>query len=559
MPVFRRAAAVGVLTAALALTACAPALPPLVVPGSTVTVAWSGELTSFNAAAVPTPGNIDIAAATRASFGSSVDGEFVADESFGTVRIVSEDPFTVRYDLAEPVWSDRIPLDAADLLLGWAAGAGILGESEGEDRPDAPTVDEFSRAIDVTFAAPTIGWQSAISVAVPAHVVGQRAFDLDDPMEAKQAVIEAIESEDVVGIAAIADVWANDFAAAGATPADEDLRLSSGPYLVEGIESDDAGQRVTLAPNPTYTGAAVAQVEDVVLTPPAEDPIASVGESADVVTVRPSDDNRDAIRERERRDFGVQTTHDGTMWAVVMSADGVFGDRAARAAFLRAVPADDMVAAGAGVWAQAYTKTTSMVTAPESRAFEIVNEDSGFAEVLGTAADDAALDRAAAGVADRARVCVLYDRRSAFASRAFAALRTAADEGGWSVADCGTDDLRSAVGQSGWDAVIDRVRIPTAPAEIAAQWGTDGAASLTGTADATRDDLIARLSQTVDVYEARELLASIESTIVNAALAKPLAVVPRITITSPALTGVTMANGDRAPLLSGITQWTPGG
>ena len=122
----RRFGAPLALLLAVSLTACAPALPETVVPDTEITVGWTGAFTSANAAASPTPGNIAIAETIRGEFGDVVDGEFVADESFGVVTIVADDPFTVRYDLAEPAWSDGIPLDAADLLLGWAAASGFF-------------------------------------------------------------------------------------------------------------------------------------------------------------------------------------------------------------------------------------------------------------------------------------------------------------------------------------------------------------------------------------------------------------------------------------------------
>lgn len=554
----RRGAAVLVVLSAVGLAACAPTPPPSVVPESTAVLGWSGELTSVNADASPTPGNLDIAAATRSRFGDTVDGEFVPDESFGSVTIVGDDPFTVRYDLAEPSWSDGIPVDAADLMLGWAATAGLLA-----DDPDAeaapPEVDEFERAVEVTFPAPTIAWQSAVSAPVPAHVVGSRAFGLDDPMEAKQAVIRAVRDGDPTDLAALAEEWAAGFEIADGDDIDPALLLSSGPYRVDGIEGSGAEQTVRLVPNTAYRGAAMPQVARVDLVPRGKDPVGAVGDALDLVTVAPGARNRDPIREKERRDFAVQTTHDGTVWSVLLRPDRVFADRAARAAFLRAVPADEMVTAGAGEWAQAYTKTTSLVTAPGSRAFDIVNEDSGFTDALGTPADDPALDRSTAGVAPRTRVCVLYDRGSAFATGAFAALQTAAKEGGWAVADCGTDDLRTARSGGGWHAVIDRVRVPQTPADIAAQWGSEATASLTGNSDPARDELIAELAETVDVYAARDLLARIEATIVRAAVARPIAMSPRVTVIDPKLSGVTVRNGRDAPVLSGVAQWTPGG
>ncbi len=520
-----------------------------------MTVGWTGGLTSLNAVSDRTGANAEIAAATRAGFGSTADGEFTPDESFGTVTIVSEDPFTVRYDLAEPAWSDGIPLDAADLVLGWIAAVGGLAEDAALDGLTPPKIDEFARSIDVRFAGPRSDWQSFVTVPVPAHIVGKRAFGLDDPMEAKQAVITAIRGMDAAALTEVGTVWRDGFDLAEGSDVPAELLLSSGPYLITEVAAEEQGQRITLAPNPEFAGTAMPQVERITLTAPGEDPVAAVGESLDVATVAPTEANRAPITERERRDFAVQATHDGTVWALLLRPAGVFSSAAARAAFLRAVPAGEMVTAGAGEWESAYTKTTSMLAAPGSRAFDVVTADSGFAAALGTPADEPAQDRAKAGVRSGARVCVLYDERSAFAKGAFAALREPVKEGGWSVADCGADDFGAARDAGRWDAVIQRVSVPSTPAEIAAQWGTDGSASVIGNADAARDELIATLAQTVDVYAAREIRAEIEASIVRAAVARPLAMAPRVTIVAPGVTGVTPRDGAVAPILSGISQW----
>src|SRR5699024_11883413 len=65
--------------------------------------------------------------------------------------------------------------------------------------------DEFGRWIDVRFAHPVIDWQTALDVAVPAHVAGELAFGIADPMEAKQAIIAAITSPDTETVAALAE------------------------------------------------------------------------------------------------------------------------------------------------------------------------------------------------------------------------------------------------------------------------------------------------------------------------------------------------------------------
>ena len=557
----RRAAAAVVLVFA-GMTGCAAGLPASVVPNTMVTVGWDGALTSLNAAASPTPGNIDIAEATRGDFGDVVDGEFVPDESFGRITIVSDIPFTVRYDLAEPAWSDGIPLDAADLMLGWAASTGILLDEESDDGAepeDAPVVsalDEFARAIEVTFPEQTSAWQSAIEVAVPAHVVGERALRLDDAMEAKQSVIRAIQEEDRTALGAIADAWTEGFDVTEQTPIPADLRLSSGVFQVDRVTRAPNGQSVTLVPNRSYRGAVSPQLARVDLVPPGDDPVYAIGGLLDVVQVAPTTQNRGRIRELERRDHPVLTSHDGSVWTLLLRPAGVFAQPVARAAFLRAVPARDVVERGTGEWASAYTATTSMLSAPGSRAYDVVNEDSGFASTLGTPSQDAALDREAAGIAAGSPVCVLYDRGSEFAVGGFAALRDTAGAEGWNVVDCGTDDIAAAMSQPGWDAAIARVPLPQTPEQIAAQWGSGSGTSLIGDANPDRDALIAELAHTVDVYEARELLARIESSIVRAAVARPLAINPRVTITDRNVTGVSVRNGPVASLTNGLAQWT---
>lgn len=556
----RRAAAIAAALA-LGLVGCTPALPETVVPGTSVVVGWTGTFTSSNAAAEPTAGNIDVAAMIRGSFGAVVDGGFVADEGFGAVQIVADDPFTVKYDLAEPAWSDGIPLDAADLLVGWAASVGYFGGSDDEtadaaasDSSDAkaPRVDEFARSIEVTFAHPRSDWQSAVSVAVPAHVLAGRALGIDDAMEAKQAVIRAVQSGDERTIAKLAEVWNEGFGVEGAE-APGDLLLSSGPFLVAEIDED--GQSVELVPNSGYRGGRTPQVARIELVPVGDDPVGEVGTALDIVRVTPTAANRQPIRDLERKDFAADPTPDGTIWAALLSTSGIFTNAQVRTAFLHAVPSSALMEGGAGEWRAAYAPTTSMTTSTESPAYEIVNEDSGFTEAIGQTQEDPVLEREAAGVARGAPICVLYDRASEFAAGAFTAMQVAAAEAGWSVTDCSFDEFAVGLEQRRWDVVITRVALPETPAALAAQWGSNGAQSITRQGDAERDALIAQLAQTTDVYEVRELRAQIEASIVRAAVALPIAANPVLTIVDRGVTGVAPGNGSAAALTSGAWQW----
>lgn len=547
----------------LGVAGCAPALPESVVPGTKIVVGWTEQLTSVNAAAAPTAGNLDIAAMTRGDFGDVVDGEFVADESFGTVTIVSEEPFTVRYDLAEPSWSDNIPLDAADLLLGWAGAAGYFPGESGGSESDAvddadgeitvPTVDEFARSIDVTTPHPMREWQSALTVPVPAHLVGAMALGVDDPMVAKQAVITAIQTHDVDALREIAEVWNTGFALDEGTEVSEELLVSSGPFQIADME---AGGGVTLVPNANFSGAATPLVARIDLVQPGDDPIASVGAELDIAQVAPTAANQQPIRELERKDFSVNTTYNDRVWAVLLNPTGVFAGVKARTAFFHAIPPNTLTDGAAGEWRAAYSASTSMTTQAESRAYSIVSEDSGFMQTLGSTDGDPPLERRAAGVADGSAVCVLYDRSSEFAAGAFEAMKTAAAEAGWRIVDCGADDYDAALEKRSWNAVIARAPIPQSPAELAAAWGSDGANSITGQSDPQRDELIAQYAQTADIYDARDILGQIEATIVRAAVALPFAADPVITVADRDLAGISPRNGEVAPLTSSAMAWS---
>ena len=556
MRIRRRLAAPLAVIGVVGLAACAPALPETVVPGSVVTVGWTGDFTSANAAAQPTAANLDIAAPTRARFGDLVDGEFVADEAFGTVTILTEDPFTVRYDLAEPRWSDDIPLDAADLALGWAAASGLLAPSENArgSEPAVPRIDEFARAIEVTYPEPIRDWQQRIAVAVPAHVVAGRAFNQDDPMEAKQALIAAIEGRDAAALAKIAEAWDGAFTIPEGGEVPADALLSSGPFRVDALERGPDGQTITLVPNAAYRGSVTPRVARIELVPAGEDPIAAIGERLDAARVAPVAADKEPIEALERRDFTVDTTHDGTVWALRLNPAGVFTGAPARAAFLRAIPARALIERGGGAWASAYTATNALLAAPGSRAYDVVAEDSGFTAALG-GSDDPAIERESAGIAAGAQVCVLYDRASEFASGAFAAVRDAAIEAGWTAVDCGADDVQAALAQGGVDALIDRVPVPQGAAGIAAEWGSAAQTSLPVVADPDRDALISRFARTPDVYAARDVLGQIEATIVRAAVALPIALNPVTTIIDKDVLGIAPRSGADAPLTSGAVQW----
>ncbi|GAA4629131.1 hypothetical protein GCM10023113_36450 [Cellulomonas oligotrophica] len=208
----RGAAAAGAVL--LALVACTSTEPEH-DRADDVVVAVGSPFLSLNAgtAAGLAPGSTLVRGLVQSGFTSlEEDGSVVADPSFGTVEVVDDEPFTVRYTIAETArWSDGVPVTPADLLLEWAARSGQLDEVVPEIGADGLPVDPAALDDVVAFAATSpalvhatavprvdgatvtvvhdrrvADWQVALDVNLPAHVVGRLALDpaaqtTDDP------------------------------------------------------------------------------------------------------------------------------------------------------------------------------------------------------------------------------------------------------------------------------------------------------------------------------------------------------------------------------------------
>lgn len=560
-----RTSVLGVVTTML-LASCAASLPSSVVEGSTVRVAWSETVTSLNAASTTgdTAGNREVAAATHDAFARIAGGEVVEDTGFGSVEVVDDDPdsFTVRYDLADRAWSDGIPIDGADLLLAWAAGSGATSgafESVAGDlrhSVDLPELDDFERRVDVSFTAPVRDWHTALDVAVPAHVVGELALGIDDPMEAKQAVIDAIADGNDSDLADIARVWSSGFDVTPDGDLSESLTVGSGPYLLTDVGGKGAELRLEV--NRAYDGDSRPAYEriDVVAS---DDPLAAFPDDLDIIRVSPTPENFVPVRDLERRDNHVVEGHAGQLWTLALRADaGVFRSRAARRAFLRAAPAADLRTGGAGAWDSSYAASQSLLFAPESDGYEIALEDAGFRETFEATTTDAPVERTRAGVPAGTEVCVLHDNDDAFAVGAFTALQAALVETGWVATDCGQPDLAASLEQgTGWQAVLTTVALPQTPADIATTWGGKEPSPLTGLPSRKRARLVAQLDETADVYDAREVQVAIEAGLVKEALALPLTMDPVLTLSSRDLNAVLPGSGASATLLGGAAVFEP--
>jgi len=228
-----------------------------------VTVAWNDLIQEFNSSSV-TGNNVAngiITYMTSDGFSYYDNGpSLVRNTAFGTYEKTSDDPLTVTYTINEGVtWSDGVQIDAADMLLSWAATFGF-GYDEAQDiylfqhaapRPDLasklPTVD--GRTLTFEYDKQYVDWELQFGVGVSAHGTVQMAYPELSAEDAKAQLIAAIQNNDLEWLAPVAEKWNTGYQYTD-TPDVPQVLLSSGPYIVEELVAD---QYVTLVRNPAYT------------------------------------------------------------------------------------------------------------------------------------------------------------------------------------------------------------------------------------------------------------------------------------------------------------------
>lgn len=524
----------------LGLAACTT--PSLVVSGTTVRVASSQPFTSFNdqTSFGNTPANRSIVAATNSGFAYYDEtSTLVRDESFGHYEVVSRNPFVVRYTIAEGVtWSDGVAVDAADLLLAWAANSGAF-TTEGfapdrfidpetgqfEEFPDGavyfdgqsrsglqfvtavPEVSEDSRSITLTYDTYFVDWELAFDVGVPAHIVARAAATIRATDEesvdavAKRFVTDAIVHGNTARLARIAAAWNSAFTVLeGSSP---ELLVGSGPYSVTSVDHDGA---VTLTANPLYTGSRKPRFETVHVVTIA-DPLDAVAalraEAVDVIAPTATGEVMAALNGIVGVD--VQSTQGSAFEHVDLqfsdSKNGTFDDPALREAFLLTVPREQIV------------RELVRESAPDADvrdSYLLIDGDPSIAPQ-----DIAAAKRlvAASGV-ESPRVCILFDPGNPRRLAEFDLIAEAATAAGFIVDDCSKSDWEGFLGVSGaydaaifaWDETTAAVSAPGARLH-----STSTVSNFSHYANDAVDALLNDLDYSEDPSEQRRMLEEIDA------------------------------------------------
>ncbi len=557
---FRRTTVLGavVATGALALSSCStPETSSGIDEGTSVTVGWNQAFYEYNNSTNTgnATANAIITYLMNPAFNYyDQDLNLVRDESFGTYEKVSDDPLTVEYTIADGVaWSDGVPVTAADLLLSWAGQSGVFnnvepvydddtGEITNQDELDAgvyfnaqdpglalvteaPEISEDGATLTVVYSKPFADWETALwsgsETGVPAHVTAMNALGIDDPQEATDSLVEAIQTGDVERLRPIASFWNTGFQFVN-LPDDPALYVSYGAYLLTDLVEN---QYLTLEANPDYTGDRPAGVERVTVRY-NEDPMAQVQalQNGELDLISPQA-TADVLAALEGLDgIEVLATVEGTYEHVdvVFDNGGPFdpatygGDAETalmvREAFLKSIPREDIVDTiikPLNPDAEVRNSFTVVPGAPNYDAMVADNGSDAYAEVDVAGAQALLSD---AGVTTPVDVRMLFAQTNERRQSEFALLQASAAEAGFNVIDASAvqwgplldDTTQYDASLFGWQSTS------TAVTESDANYRTGGGNNFGGYSNPEVDALFDELQVETDPDRQYEILLEVE-------------------------------------------------
>lgn len=289
------------VASAIVLAGCSQPYESEVVEGTEITIAYNENFFHFNdssgAGNNTANGNVKYLVDSGFLYYDNAP-ELVRHEAYGTFEKTSDDPLTVEYEINEDVvWSDGVPVTAADLLLQWAAMSGNV-ESDPAFAPattaglslvtEVPEVD--GNKITLVYDDAYVDWELALDQGVSAHGTYALAFpdeytevqtaydayiasgdegDLESYQEAakefgeaaQEKVVTAITEGDAEVVGKLAQAWNEDYAYT-TMPDNPAAYLSSGPYVISEIVEDS---HITVSANPLYTWGESPKFEEITI------------------------------------------------------------------------------------------------------------------------------------------------------------------------------------------------------------------------------------------------------------------------------------------------------
>lgn len=580
------------LALALALAGCTPGEGERTLSGTALTVAQSAAVTSLNPAVrgQDTSANAGLAQLTAGSFWvRTPDGSREPFESFGTVRVSAQDPLTIVYTVADGVtWSDGAPVDAADLLLSWAAGTTHrtggpdddgapatrwdtgAGDGQGLDLVGSvPEIGDGGRSLTLVYDTPFADWAGAFDApAVAVHTAVTLAYpgEFADASAAKDAFIRAVGDDDLAWLEPVSRAFREDYTVDADIPAE--ARVTSGPYAIARISADGTTAdlladperrggpsprserlRVVAIPDPVARMDAVAagDVDIAAATATAQTLAAAQAASGSVVAPGTPFDHLD-----------LQIGGGGAFDPAAYGGDPAVA-LAVRRAFLATVPREQLRdEVLAPVRDDAPLRSSAVRTRDAEPAASEEDATPAPAPSGAAAAPDAAALLAQAGVA-APQIRVLYPAGDERRAAEFALLAAAAAPSGITLVDASRPDWAEArrSAPSEYDVALFAWNPdPASTVALAAGLHTAAETNVYGWSDEGVDALVVRLGTHLDATTRDPILGDLDAAAREQAWTLPLFSLPQVTAHSAQVAPPEGVH-DAERVTSGFAAWEP--
>ena len=601
MRIRRFAAATAALAAgAIVLSGCA-APQSEIVEGSSLSVAWNQPFYAYNddTSDGNATANANIVYLTTSSFNYyDADTKLIPNTEFGTYEMVEEDPLTVKYTIKDGVkWSDGTDVDAADMLLSWAANIAKFNNVEPEtddegnvtnqDAVDAgvyfdsaavgggldlvtetPEISDDNKSITLVYSKPYVDWEVNFQVGVAAHATYALAFPDEeaDPAAAKEAVIKAIQDNDPAVLSPLSTSWSGGYAYVD-MPKDKNQYLSNGAYIISNLVKDEF---ITLEANPDFTWGPKPKYEKITIRfiPDALAQVQAL-DNGEVSIIAPQSTADILAALEDVGDTTVESTADATYEHLDLTFNngGPFdpvaygGDaekaKLVRQAFLMTIPRADIIDKLIKPLNPEAEINDSQTLLPGFDGYERMIEENGSAEYAEVDIAGATALLAEAGVATPVNVNFMYGLTNTRRQNQYQLIAASASQAGFNVVDAGSDDWGSKLGDGTYDAVLFGWQsTSTAVTASEATFASDGGNNLNGYVNDKVDAAYDTLQGEYDKDKQLDLLIDVEKELWADAYGVTVFQFPGVTAWSSNVDGVVPA--PLAPqFFWNYPEWTP--
>jgi peptide/nickel transport system substrate-binding protein len=519
---------------------------------TTLTVGWNQPYFSYNGATSNgnATANNNIAYLMNGNFWYyDAAATLQKDETFGTYEKVSDDPLTVKYTVADDLkWSDGTAVDAADMLLTWAAQGGNVNTIDADKvkRDDAtglpkntkgqvyfdssspglalvtetPVISDDNKSLTLKYDKPFADWQLDMSVTVPAHVTAMKALGITDAQQAKDALVAAIENKDKPSLEKISSFWNTGYDYTS-LPSDPALYLSDGAYLMKDFVEN---QYMTLEKNPDYHGKFEPKIDELTVRW-SEDPMAQVQalQNGEISMFSPqvTEDVVNAAKNVPNVDIhaGVEGTYEH--FDMVQNNKGPFdpatygGDaekaNLVRQAFMHGIPRQEIIdKLIKPIQPDAAVRNSFLITAG-APGYDEIAAANGSADYATVDPEKSKSLLQQAGVKTPIDVRVMYAKDNVRREAEFEIYKPALAKAGFNLINARSADWGSKLGDGTYDAAyFGWQSTSTGVSSDQGIYATGEINNLVGYSSKTVDDLFAELVVTTDPAKQLELQTKIE-------------------------------------------------